>query len=398
MPNNKPNPTLTTYLTRLPQDHGLLDGYSFAVKDVFNLKGCRTGFGNPTWDSQQTNAEEDANCVAKLLHSGATCLGKTTLGEFCSGLEGKNPYYGMPINPNYPQLVPGGSSSGSGAAVASGEVDFGLGTDTGGSVRVPASCCGLFGMRPTHGRITLKGCLSLSDHLDTVGVMTRSITLLNQVMRVLLDTNLEHSSESKHITTILLVDDWLSQCAPEIAKATEDFANNTASANNLSIQHITSDKFNLESMRIDDVMRYLIANGMLKNLQPLLDKHGIEYGKDTHMNLSAMKAMDQALLEKSRQIQTAYTDHLEHLLQNSVICLPTMPQPPRERASVLNGTADPFDYKTIRPFLALSSVGQLPQLTVPCPGHDYSIGASLIGGRNTDLELIEQVQNMPGYN
>lgn len=107
-----------------------------------------------------------------------------------------------------------------------------------------------------------------------------------------------------------------------------------------------------------------------------------------------MEAMDQALLERARPLQTAYIDHLDYLLQNAVICLPTMPQPPRERASVLDGTADHFDYKTIRPFLALSSVGQLPQLTVPCPGHDYSIGASLIGARNTDLELIEQVQNV----
>ena len=140
-----------------PTGSGPLDGLSFAVKDLFDLKGYVTGCGNPRWRDTHPPAAAHAVAVEQILAAGAVCLGKTVTDELAFGLDGENHFYGTPLNPRAPHRVPGGSSSGSASAVACGLVDFALGTDTGGSVRVPASNCGLFGIRTTHGRVSLAG-------------------------------------------------------------------------------------------------------------------------------------------------------------------------------------------------------------------------------------------------
>ena len=134
-----------------PTGEGPLAGLRFAVKDLIDVAGHRTGCGNPTWLATHPPATVHAVCVEQLLAAGAHCAGKTVTDEVAFSLLGQNHFYGTPLNPAAPDRVPGGSSSGSASAVACGLVDFALGTDTGGSVRVPASNCGVWGWRPTHG-------------------------------------------------------------------------------------------------------------------------------------------------------------------------------------------------------------------------------------------------------
>ena len=124
-----------------------------------DIAGTVTGGGNPTWRDTHRPAMAHAVCVEQLLHAGARCTAKTVTDELEFSLSGDNHFYGTPLNPRAPERVPGGSSSGSASAVASGLVDFALGTDTGGSVRVPASNCGLYGLRPSHGFISLAGVI-----------------------------------------------------------------------------------------------------------------------------------------------------------------------------------------------------------------------------------------------
>src|SRR3954466_8915882 len=172
-----------------PSKDGPLSGLTFAVKDLIDVAGYRTGCGNPKWLATHPPASVSAVCVEQLCAAGTTCTGKTITDEFAFSLLGENFHYGTPLNPAAPERVPGGSSSGSAAAVACGCVDFAIGTDTGGSVRVPASNCGIWGWRPSHGLISVAGVMPFSPTLDTVGVFTRSAELLQRVAAVLLATD-----------------------------------------------------------------------------------------------------------------------------------------------------------------------------------------------------------------
>src|SRR5467141_1862666 len=160
---------------------GPLSGLTFAAKDLFDVAGHPTGGGNPDWARQNPVPTRHAWAVQHLLDAGATLIGKTITDEVSLGIVGENAFYGTPVNPRAPDRVPGGSSSGSAAAVAAGLCDTALGTDTGGSVRVPASYCGLYGIRPTHGRIASAGMMPHVPSADTVGWFARDATMLARV-------------------------------------------------------------------------------------------------------------------------------------------------------------------------------------------------------------------------
>src|SRR5688572_2340056 len=169
-----------------PRGSGSLDGLSFAVKDLIDLGGHKTGCGNPTWRETHPTASVNAVCVEQLLAAGARCVGKTVTDELAFSLLGENHFYGTPLNPRAPDRVPGGSSSGSASAVACGLADFALGTDTGGSVRVPAGNCGIWGFRPSHGALSLAGVNPFAPTYDTVGVLACSVDVLARAAAVLL--------------------------------------------------------------------------------------------------------------------------------------------------------------------------------------------------------------------
>ncbi|KAK1549169.1 hypothetical protein Q3G72_013194 [Acer saccharum] len=163
-----------------------LKGLTFAVKDIFDVDGYVTGFGNPDWARTHSPATSTAPAVLAMLQGGATSIGKTVMDEMAYSINGENKHYGTPMNPYAPDRVPGGSSSGSAVAVAAKLVDFSLGTDTGGSVRVPASYCGIFGFRPSYGAVSTTGVIPLAQSFDTVGWFARDPTILSRVGRVLL--------------------------------------------------------------------------------------------------------------------------------------------------------------------------------------------------------------------
>ncbi|HEX6870367.1 MAG TPA: amidase family protein [Micromonosporaceae bacterium] len=165
---------------------GSLAGLSVAVKDLFAVGGHPVGAGNPDWLAEATPAPADAAAVALLRRAGARIRGIAQTDELAYSLSGVNAHYGAPPNPAAPDRVTGGSSNGPAAAVALGEADIGLGTDTAGSVRVPASACGLYGLRPTHGAVPADGVVPLSVSFDTVGWLTRDASTLRAVGQVLL--------------------------------------------------------------------------------------------------------------------------------------------------------------------------------------------------------------------
>jgi amidase len=173
--------------TVLPTGEGLLSGLTVVVKDSFDIAGSRTGAGSPAWLDSQEPAETHAAAVARILAAGATVTGKAICDELFYSVIGANAHYGTPTNPNAPGRVPGGSSSGSASAVAAGACDFALGGDTGGSVRVPAALCGIYGIRTTHGRLDPAGTVPMAPTFDTIGWFARDPRVLRDVGRVLLD-------------------------------------------------------------------------------------------------------------------------------------------------------------------------------------------------------------------
>ncbi|XP_014513285.1 amidase 1 [Vigna radiata var. radiata] len=163
-----------------------LNSLTFAIKEIFDVEGYVTGFGNPDWARTHPVATSTAPTVLALLGAGATCVGKTVMDEMAYSINGENIHYGTPRNPCAADRVPGGSSSGSAVAVGAKLVDFSLGTDTGGSVRVPASYCGIFGFRPSHGAIPISGVIPMAQSFDTVGWFARDPMILSKVGGVLL--------------------------------------------------------------------------------------------------------------------------------------------------------------------------------------------------------------------
>lgn len=181
-----------------------LAGLTFAINDIFELEDYVTGFGNPDWARTHEAAEKTAVTVTALLKNGAVCVGQTVMGELGFGVSGENMHYGTPINPEMPAHVPGGSSSGSAVAVAAGLVDFALGTDTIGCIRIPAAFCGLLSYRPSHGAVSTIGVLPNSQSLDTVGWLARDPSILLRVGHTVLKLN---TVEPRRARRLIFADD-----------------------------------------------------------------------------------------------------------------------------------------------------------------------------------------------
>ena len=192
---------------------GPLAGLTFGLKDIFDVAGHKTGFGSPDWLRTHDAAKKHSVVTQRLLDAGATLAGKTHTEEMAFSLTGENAHYGTPVNVNAPGRVPGGSSSGSAAAVAGGLVDFAIGSDTGGSVRGPASFCGIYGIRPTHGRISLEGVCALAPGFDTCGWFARDAALLARVGAVLL------GGKAATPGRVLLAQDAFALAMPEALQA-----------------------------------------------------------------------------------------------------------------------------------------------------------------------------------
>jgi amidase len=173
---------VATWITRL-ESHG--DGPRLAVKDAIDVADVVTTAGCAALADKGLPAATDAPCVASARQAGARIVGKTNLHELCFGTSGFNPWYGTPVNPVAGDRVPGGSSSGSAVAVATEEADVAYGTDTGGSVRIPAACCGVAGLKTTRGRVPLDGVWPLAPSLDTVGPLARDVEGIVSGMRLI---------------------------------------------------------------------------------------------------------------------------------------------------------------------------------------------------------------------
>ncbi|NKB57468.1 MAG: amidase [Alphaproteobacteria bacterium] len=303
---------------------GPLAGLTFAAKDIFDVAGHTTGGGNPDWKASQAPAAKTAPHVQRLVDAGATMAGKTITDEITRGILGENAHYGTPVNPRAPGRVPGGSSSGSASAVAGGLVDFALGSDTGGSVRVPASFCGLYGMRTTHGRLTLDGMLMQARSFDTVGWFARDAEMFAKVAAVMFETDIPNAKP----TRMIVADDAFEVADSAVREALEG----PMEAVGDLIGDVTT--MRLSDVGLDEWRAYqqpLQSREAWETAHEWVDRCNPRFGYDVARRLvEAAEVTDETIATAQAGREAVQARMAELLGPGTVVCLPTAPFPAPE--------------------------------------------------------------------
>jgi amidase len=360
---------------------GPLAGLTFAAKDLFDVAGYPTGGGNPDWARMHPAPTRHAWAVQALLDAGASLVGKTITDEISLGILGENPFEGTPVNPRAPGHVPGGSSAGSAAAVAGGVCDTALGTDTGGSVRVPASFCGLYGIRPTHGRLNLAGMLAQAPSSDTTGWFARDAGTFARVSAVLLGEAIPSALPSR----LVVASDAFAFATPETAAALQPMVARLAA---------------LVGARSEAPMAPagLVAWGRAqRTLQPYeawetfrdwIDRANPRFQFSVARNLLMASLAPESERGWARLVREEARRHLRRLVPpGAILCLPTTPFPAPPRGLPL--AERDFLGNQILCLCAHGGLCGLPQVSIPGPTvNGLPVGLSIIGAPNTDATLV----------
>ena len=376
-----------------PNDSGSLDGLRFAVKDTIYVAGFKSGCGNPTWRDSHPAAVVHAVCVEQLLRAGARCVGKTISDELAFSLLGENHFYGTPLNAHAPDRVPGGSSSGSASAVACGLVDFALGTDTGGSTRVPASNCGIWGFRPSHDFISVAGVSPLAPSFDTVGVLARSADVLAKVGLLLLAAPLSASKPAKiHLIreAFTLADTDVQRALLEpLRRLREIFGDivRESSLQELALND-TGHSFATWAETFCVIQWAEIKNSLgawIANAKP-------ELGPEIAASFQLVNQLDhRRVAEAVRRREQYFRSLHEFLGPAALVCFPTTPalaphkgDPPKRSSS---GTGY---YPRLLSLTSVAGIGRLPQVSLPiADANGVPVGLSLLARFGEDSFLLE---------
>ncbi len=368
---------------REPAAAGPLAGLTFAVKDLFDVAGEITGFGNPDWASTHPKATGTAPPISALLEAGARLVGKTKTVELAYGLTGENIWYGTPVNPAAPDRFPGGSSCGSAAATAAGLVDFALGSDTGGSVRIPASYCGLFGIRPTHGAISLAGACPLAPSLDTLGWFARDAAMLARVGGILLPS--DSAADGEAVGPLLVVAEAWDNARPETASALWPALRTLEQVFGPAIQiHPLPEGL----ATIFDHFRAVQAEEAWTALGPWVARHAPAFGPGVGERFAAAKALDPVLAAAGRAFRRAFRARMHALLAGgAMLVYPTSPGPAPLLGAEL-AEQDEIRMATMG-VTAIAGFCGLPELTLPVGTVDGApAGLSLVAGPGRDRALL----------
>jgi len=361
---------------------GPLAGLTFAAKDVFDVAGYVTGAGNPDWRRLAEPAKHTAWAVATLLESGARLVGKTHTDELTRGIFGDNAHYGTPENPRAPGHVPGGSSSGSAAAVAGGLCNLALGTDTAGSTRVPASFCGIYGLRPTLGSTPMDGVLSQSNTFDTVGMLADDIDLLARMAEVLLRKKIKDVRPAKAV----VLEDTLAASDPAVAAAVEAILPRIQDAVAPVVRGTT-----ISPVPLADWVEHQNAiqgREAWETFGDWINRSNPRFGFEVADNFLRGSRVSNRTLSAARGFRLRAKRWItEALAGNAVLVLPTTPvtaPPVHSPRSVM------WEIRArIISLTTLAGMAGCPQISLPlCTVNGLPLGVSLIGPRGGDALLL----------
>src|SRR5262245_18512980 len=375
-----------------PTVDGPLAGLRFAVKDLIDVAGHRTGCGNPDWLATHPPARVSAVCVEQLLAAGAACEGKTITDEVAFSLLGENFFYGAPLNPSAPDRVPGGSSCGSASAVACGLVDFALGTDTGGSVRVPSSYCGLWGLRPSHGVVSVAGVMPFSPTFDTVGILARSSDVLERAMRVLLCGERPATDPPN---TIHLVSEAFAIVDLEVAKALQAPVDRLRSFFDLTVRDTSLAKL-LNDEPTADLTTWLNTFRTIRSaevdscLGPWVDATHPKFGPAAAAGFEIIRQIDRTQVGSAIRQRGHHYDQLQRALgPRDLLCIPTASTLPPIKGTASHDRHGDF-YSRLLSLTSIAGIGRLPQVTMPLADvSGVPVGLSLVGAYGQDAWLLE---------
>jgi amidase len=366
---------------------GPLAGMTFAAKDLFDVAGYPTGGGNPDWARRNPIPARHAWAVQRLLDAGATLIGKTITDEISLGILGENPFDGTPLNPKAPDHVPGGSSSGSASAVAQERCDTALGTDTGGSVRVPASFCGLHGIRPTHGRLDLTGMMPQAPTSDTTGWFARDAATFGRVSEVMLGEPIPDTLPTRLVVAV----DAFGLADPETIAALQPMVRRLSAL----VREVREDV-----LAPPGLSAWSRAQRTLQPYEAWQTFRGWIERENPRMQFTVARnlAMASTIPESERQMaalmrQEARARVTWLLPPGTVLCMPTTPFPAPRKGLPLPAL-EPLRLR----LSCLTSHGGLtgvPQVSLP--GAELGglpIGLSIVGGRGTDAALVAVARAM----
>lgn len=366
---------------------GPLAGLTFGLKDIFDVAGAKTGFGNPDWLRTHEPAKRTAPAAQMLLDAGAGLVGKTHTEEMAWSLTGENAHYGTPTNVRAPGRVPGGSSSGSAAAVAAGLVDFAIGSDTGGSVRLPASYCGILGMRPTHGRISLEAVCPLAPSFDTCGWFARDAAVFERVGRLLL----RDTAPARKPGRLLVARDAFAYAEPAAAAALEPALNKLVAllgkAEDVTVGDESLDKW-MDYFRFPQGTEAWAAHrDWVNSVKP-------RFGPAIQGRFDWARAIDPQAAARARARREEIAARMEAMLRdNAVLALPSAPGIALPRNSPL-AEQDGLRARAL-PMLCIAGLARLPQVSLPLATLDgCPLGLSVIAACGNDTLLLELAKKL----
>ncbi|MGG5887900.1 amidase [Falsiroseomonas sp. HC035] len=367
---------------------GPLTGLDFAVKDLFDLAGVTTGYGNPDWRRTHPPAAATAPVILSLLQAGAHLRGKTKTVELAYGLTGENVWYGTPVNPAAPDRFPGGSSCGSAAAVAAGLVNFALGSDTGGSVRIPASYCGIFGIRPSWGAVNLAGACPLGPSFDTAGWFASRASVLRQVGDVLLPGG----GEGPLGPLVKVQEAWVN-AVPQTAAA---LAEALAKAERVLGPALSMQVAPEGLEQIFHHFRAAQAEEAWASLGSWVEATSPTFGPGVAERFAAAKATDPVLAAAARGFRTMFQHRLRAMLAGgAVLIFPTSPVP----APLLDAGAETQQAVRERTMgvTAIAGLAGLCEVTLPAARVDGApVGLSLVAAPGRDRALLALAERVAG--
>lgn len=373
---------------------GALSGLCFGVKDLFDVAGYPTGGGQPFVLAMSGIKTQSAPTVQKLLSAGARFIGKTVTDELAFSMNGNNAHFGVPINGAAPNRISGGSSSGSASAVSNGLCDFALGTDTGGSVRAPANHCGLYGIRPSHGRISLAATLDLSPSLDTCGFFAREVSTFARVGGVLLGEDPAPLPEK--IRLLKPLDVWAMLDADVVAAQAAPLARVQAAlsqADGIADTHVILDDVDTLFWRF----RYIQGREAWMVNGPLIERFCPPLGQGVADRFAWSKTVSDEQFSQAVTYRERFVKHLARLLGNDgVLVMPTV----ADIAPLKTDSGEKMENYRNRSvqMLAISGLSGFPQISVPLGQRlGAPLGLSLLGPSGSDASLVKLAQQIAAH-
>ncbi|MBY5470442.1 amidase family protein [Rhizobium leguminosarum] len=362
---------------------GPLSGLRLAVKDLFDVAGYPTAAGNATVLAASGIKPSTAPLVQTLLDAGVCFVGKTNTDELAYSLIGGNIHFGMPINPRDPNLIPGGSSSGSAVAVAAGLADIGLGTDTSGSIRLPAAVNGLIGWRPTHGSLDNGALRPLAPTFDVPGFMTRSLEPMATVMSAV-----GVPAANDQPSSILIPEDIFQTIDDAVA---DEMIASLRSADMPIRRTDTIASFSLADLALAFIT--ILQREAWESNQILFERSPEAIAPDIAERLLSGSRVDDEEVREARRIAALFSRQIDRLLcENVIVALPTLAMNPPTRDAAPESFAA-FRAACIK-LLCLSGLSGCPQLAFPIVNCTGNVSLSLFGARSADRMLMNVARRL----